>query len=1039
MIRFLFLFGLLFSHPAHSLMDIFNFKNENNYDKNKNEYFSTQSKDISNNKELTKSDHKNNLSSDMLGNDTVADLKNKILSADHLLKKAISEQKKTELKIFKTITFVQMARKIRIQGKGKKLSAEEQKYLNLAKQEALAILNQQGYALEKKKYLYYILGLIYMDLEDKEKSIQSFELSINNPKNEPYVTVISLYLGDLYFEEGSFDKAFEKYHQFYNQLNPKDKDYVQYKTAWIYIKKNDFRKALSEFFEILKKGEKEIYYKDAISSLAFLLPDEFDQEQIIGIVDDAKIAKEQKNEILYYTYFNLIKLPSKKRDKIFSRIVTQDMSQDKKIKIYIQECILLLDKKESKTEVEKIYFYLADIMSKKINTKHFIASNEFKLVQDIGEIIIEARLKDLNSKSNSFKVDSETLKKVIYQQLAIENRANKKEELNLLVFGIEYQSSNYLKVTEIFNKANSADIAKNRFSKKFLKSISDYNFNSILKLYEVSPKEWSEKYLLLLEEKSKDPQLSANEQQQYRNKKLEILVKQENWKSAYDLVKDSSLVLLKTDELEKVSYLAFKNNDCDKISNIKKISSQNQKVIQYLKECRLNMAERAKGDKTNFNIYEKNIISFILESPEDEKKYIAVNDYFNQLMQQNKADKIERVLLGSKINILHPKILPWIYETSFRYAAQANWSKSLGYTKKVLKNNDLVKLYQSEKSDEASSKLLITDILRLDLINSFAIEKNYLSTDFLQKNGYSSFWLSQDNVTRLLFKYFDQQIVLLNPKLFLDHNKKNDYQSSDRNDLLLASELLEIHWSRSQDQELYKLLKDLLPLDKRQVQDYPSYNYLNSLNLEMKDINIQTKFWDDTTVAKRVEKTRNSRDFIKKDLSQVSVGNALIILSLAKQAEQATAQIVLHSKLPGSLSNEQQVEYKSELKKIAEEFTSVSKEYEKLENNMYASKNHNLNTNSQIQKNAKNEKTAKESTSKVPNWPKGYANEEFIKNLISQKKWWDIIIVADLLSEKKWINKNIFCQIRHNSLLSLNPSKAMQDYVSKEKGVLKCN
>lgn len=1071
-VRLVYLIMILkFATPSPAAMDLFSYKKGTEFSKNKTEYFSKQDKITANTKDLTKSEHKNNLSSDSFGEETIEDLKKKILSADHLLKKQINIQKKIELKTFKTITYVQIARKIRIQEKGKKLSAEELRYLNLAKQEALGILNAENQTQEKRKYLYYLLGLIYMDLEDKTKSTQSFELSINNPKNEPYVTVISMYLGDLYFEEGRLDDAYEKYHQFYNQLKSKDKDYVQYKTAWIYIKKNEFKKALAKFFEIIKKGEKEVYYKDSISSVAFLFPDEFNQDQILGIVQDSEITASQKIEILYYTYFNLVKLPTKQRDKLFNYIINQEVSTEKKIKIYIQECILMLEKKEPSENIENLYFYLVKSLSAykpmTAQPNNLELTNELKLVQDIGEILIEGRLAKINKKSNDLKKDTDVLNKIIQNQLSIEDRVQKIEELNLLSFALLYENQNYEKINEQYlkyiNKSNANP--KVKYSKIFLNKVNDYYFNSIIKLYEKSPQTWHVQYFKLLEEKSKNTEIPEKERQKYKNKMLEILVQKQDWKAAYDLVKESSLILLSPEEHEKVSFLAFKNNDCDKITNIKKLSAPNQKINQYLKECRLNLAQAFKTGKSdpsiskdksaaaNFANYEKNIISFILESEEDDKKYIAVNDYFIQLKQQNKEEKIEKILLGNKINSSHPLMLAWLYDTAIKFSTQGNWTKSKEYTGKIIQSKSALSLYQNEKTDNSQNKTIISDIVRLDLINLFAIEKKYLSLHFLQNQGYNTIWLQQLNY---LSKYFEQQLILLNPKFVLDFFQNNQSKNTDKNtdkyvdknDLYLASELAQTDWGLRANLNLYNYLKDILPLENRLISDYSSYVYLTALNSEIKEADIQAKAWDDVSVAKRIEKTQNSRTLVKKDLSQISANNALQILSLAKKAEQLTAKMVLSSKIPDSLSAQQKSDYKNELSKIADEFILASKEYEALENKFNSSKIKDSNLtdkkNSKVAKIKNNRSNNQPSQSSFPkslviSWPKGYKNEEFIKKMISENKWWDIFLVSDLLFQKKWIDKNIYCELRHSTLLSANTSPTMQKYIKKEKEALKCN
>ena len=977
-------------------------------------------------KPLSKSDRKEQLSEDTAVNETIDDLKTKLFSADHLLKKQVSTNKKYELQILKIVTQVQIARKIRIQNHGKLLLKEESNFLNQARSGALELLNSTDFPADKRKYLYYLLGLIYMDLNEKTKSIQSFELSINGSKGQSFLVPVSLYLGDLYFEERKYNQALEKYQVFESQMGPVDKKYVEYKLAWISLNMGSYDKSIDQFIQIIQRGSEEAYYKDSISSVAFLLADTKEQEQCLDYVRKTKLSTKESLEIISLVYFNISKNAQKSHDKLLNYLLQQENDSSKKARIIMNELNLAFDKKNW-SQAESLYEELLKLVYDK-NRKLMVEfdKDESSILQ-FGEILIDNRLKKIdlkhtttNSLNSQDLKELEILKKWVARQYDLEKDNTKKGDLVLILLNLYLETKDYEKVHLLSVKAlkdqNSKTII---YSANTISKIQNYHFDAVSILYEGDQKKWKDIYVDLLVSKLKDrskvekgssPKNIDSVRNSLKSKLLSIYVQDEKWQDGINLLQETKLTDMTSEELEKISFLFFKLEDCDKIQDLKKLTQTKQgKIEDYLKECRLVIAKKYKSDPKKFDLYEKNIIAFIADSAEDEKKYIAVVDYLTELKNRKNDEKLERILLAKKIDAYHPKVIKFTYEASMKHMLNAQWEKSLQFSK-----NAAFKWQQNVKEP------ILYELLKMNLLATLAIKKKHFSKEELKG------FINLDVNSKLfepLIKYMDRLFLLLQPHSYLEWAEKNHYMSFEKDDLFLASKLARFDWSQKNNHELFDRLSELIPADAKPINIYKSFQFLQGLKWDQK--------WDDSKVVQQAELIRASRSLIKSDIPMMGIENKIQILKTAKNSENKMSDVVLQSVIPSNLSSQQVIDYKNGLQELANEFQAMAKDYEAL---IIAQQKKNIST-TEVTNESKIKKASP--VAKI-DWPKGYALETVVSGLIKSQRWWELYILTDLLQQQKQVNLNQYCQIRQSLLRSVNSHREMLDYIQKEKEVLKC-
>ncbi|MCB0369180.1 MAG: hypothetical protein KDD45_06910, partial [Bdellovibrionales bacterium] len=290
-----------------------------------------KNKDIRN----TPSTKKNPLKENMLIDDDPLKLERQVQALQLILKNESNRSKKINLYLRLSYLHVSLAKKYGLtRAVGQTVGQKEKKHLDEAKRIISFLLKNIKNNNKALSTLYNIQGLVSYELDNTAESVNNFLKSISlNPMNNQAV-VMSIFIGEYYFDKEKYNDAIKYYKMFYKRMNNSQKALSDYKVAWCFLNLKEMDKAQSQLVKIISEGLDKGTTEDSYKDLAFILTQNKDENVVIAKVNS--FLKDPKLKAKLYYYCLLFYLQASKdqpRDQLFKEVLLIQTDEYEQLKL----------------------------------------------------------------------------------------------------------------------------------------------------------------------------------------------------------------------------------------------------------------------------------------------------------------------------------------------------------------------------------------------------------------------------------------------------------------------------------------------------------------------------------------------------------------------------------------------------------------------------------------------------------------------------------------------------------------------------------
>jgi tetratricopeptide (TPR) repeat protein len=267
---------------------------------------------------------KETLSSSELINEDPSKLEKQIKAIQLILRNEKDRAKKINLYLRLSYLHVSIAKKYGVKRvKGEKVSVVEAKHLDEAEKILSFLLKNVENNKRMLSTLYNIRGLVTYELDQPEKTVDNFLKSIELNSKNSQAEVMSIFIGEYYFESEKYDEAIKYYQMFYPRMNKTQKALSDYKIAWSYLNKKEIDKAEHQFIKIIKEQLDRGIADDSFKDLAFILTQNKDEAVLINKVNGFLSDPALKGRLYYYCLlFFLQNSKGEPKDLVFKEVLT---------------------------------------------------------------------------------------------------------------------------------------------------------------------------------------------------------------------------------------------------------------------------------------------------------------------------------------------------------------------------------------------------------------------------------------------------------------------------------------------------------------------------------------------------------------------------------------------------------------------------------------------------------------------------------------------------------------------------------------------
>ncbi len=807
----------------------------------------------------------------------------------------LSREKKKEniisLEFNRIICIMQLARLTRIKSGGKKLVSEEEVYLKNALRGIELILNQKTISKDLRGQLLFYQGMNYLDLGLSEKSRTSFEAAVETSPSSKYVSSLSIYLADIYYDDGDLNKALRAYKRFYAQMTKDEKDLASYKVAWILLNQSKIDQSIQVFLSLIKNSESKSIVQDAVMSISVALSENYDEDKVIYILSKSQLKNDLRAKVLFGVYQNFLNQPLKSRLKIWKNLLVFEKDENEIVKILSIEIGFMDVDIRIIQEMSQIIFIQKYFNANSAKIRKFNPALLTTLGQDLEQLISKSLTKyQISKKENNYKmlrlsIDAYLKLDVFVRQievatLLLELLVERDEQADLLAFSKEIiKNPQY---APLRNRAKLIILLD--YEKKYLKD-PDSNSKTFFNLLKI--------YL---------SDLKSDQWETVAQKNYDYLIKSKLFVEAESAMVNLYKALPTKSHFLQLITIKFENKKCEDILAILEGKDNLEKtILEYKRECYLNLAQNNKKTDGSFDSYKKSILGFINLS-EGNKKNAAIADYLNSA-KNNPSDKTKlefQKLLDSEFILYRftPEVFPIYQEEVLRLVEVGDFTKAMKYLQGCDKNEICKKM----------------NVLNENLHSTSKIDNSSGNLDFST--------ISSENL-----KY----VSLLSPESFIKAFTGNKIKASYNPILVLISaRLSQLDWNNPELKNFYLSIED--QLSKSEKNYLYSKSWANFNKIKFPDSAGRNTLGDKEILA-LMQTVQKSREILLEDLTKYSFDNQMPILLKGKEIEIKMADTIKMSPIPNSLDESKVAEYEVGLKELAEEFVNQSKVYEKaLEN-----------------------------------------------------------------------------------------------------------
>ncbi|MBL7545482.1 MAG: hypothetical protein JNL11_16810 [Bdellovibrionaceae bacterium] len=907
---------------------------------------------------------KETLTSTELSNEDPSKLEKQIKAIQLILRNEKDRNKKINLYLRLSYLHVSIAKKYGVKRvKGEKISSVEAKHLDEAEKILSFLLKNVENNKRMLSTLYNIKGLVSYELDQPEKTVENFLKSIElNPKNSQ-AEVMSIFIGEYYFEIEKYDDAIKFYQMFYVRMNKTQKALSDYKVAWSYLNKKEIDKAELQFIKIIKEQHDRGIAEDSFKDLAFILTQNKDESVLISKVNGFLTHPGLKGRLYYYCLlFYLQNSKGEPKDLLFKEVL--GIQKDPLEVLKIMSLKVSFEKKDipSPSMVNAV-FSLDKRLSvvKKEVKEEFFKKEAFQLEEDSEFNIrthIDAYAGRLKTEDNIPKLQ---LGELAVRLIGIHMTWFPQSKRRVLLYHLWIDTCVDLKNSScLFNlETRFKNEKETSETREFLKKIQI----EILALYDEAYEKDKVKHQAAFVGRLKtfiqsfpnDP-LSLKSQKRlfgilYTEKKYaEALPIGEaifNEEKTVDNVQKILLIFFELQRYSDVqSHPVYSGFISAEITEIKREAS--------LKSAMLN------SNAGNFQNYENDIKAYLKTNPSEEKSAVVYSDYFKKLVELGQFAKLEQEWKGLAPTI---KTRPAFASIRSQFFDQSLNTGDLYHFPEFW-------VYGNDKN--ANYQILINRTIHNQKLTTGDLAE-------LEKQ-------EQDKRLYLLniVSYTDPEMVYsylyTRPKLSSEE-KRLAYSS-----LLLASKQLSPIFSADQIKPFKELVSDTLLEDK----EVPIEK--NFKNVIFPNSKMSAKTYE-SYVVNNVDNVKFLRNKVLKAVTSATAKQKVRLLEKMAETEAKMADSIRNSPPPAGLSSAQLAEYQNGLGEMAKEYDNQSGNFKKAK----------VEIETKLSKDAEEEKSRLLPLKTAEGWTVNH-NENFKKlkdiyEKLSVKA--SIIYLDNLLSSKK--------------------------------------
>lgn len=938
--------------------------------------------------------NKEKLKVDMLVEEDPSKLEKQVKALQLILKNEKDRNKKINLYLRLSYLHVSIAKKYGIERvSGEKINSQEKKHLD----EAIKVINFLLKNIENNKRslstLYNIKGLVSFELDDLKETIANFIKSIElNPKNTQ-AEVMSIFIGEYYFDEEKYDDAIKYYQLFYNRMSKTQKALSDYKVAWSYLNKKDSEKAEMQFIKVivedLDKGTTEDAYKD----LAFILTQNNEESQLINKVNSFTKSTVVKGHLYYYCLlFYLQNSKDKSRDGLFKEVLSIEKDPYKQLKILVLK--VSFEKKDIPT---KGMVVALDNVAKKLKILDIESRSKFfkfdaNQLEDDSEFNIRVhidaytgRLKAEESVSK-LELGNEAIKH-IQRHIEWFPLSKKKNILyNLWIDTcVDLKNSTCLFELESLFKTGVKNIPSIEYLKKVqieLLALYDAAFEKD----KIKHQQAFVKRLKSFAEQFPSDPISLKSQKRL----FGIYIDSKNYAEALPYAENIFKVERNAESVQKILICLYEMQRYEMVLNDPVYNQFSSIEITDIKREASLKSAMINANKGNFEKYENDIQAYLKTKPIEEKAMVVYVDYFKKLIE---------------LNLFQKFINEWKKLTPQMQSRKSFTTIKSLYFDKVLSEGDFVPsslfwMYGEDK--DLNAKIVI---------NKIAFNTQLTSTDLVFFNNLNE---EKKNYLLALMNYSNpmEALSILKLNKNLSEEQKKIYLVS----LLLKSGTINVKFEQNEISAIRKIVPE------KYLKDTELKIEENIKNVIFPNAKMKPKTYE-SYVVNNVDNIKFLRARVLKALKTATHVQKMRIFDKMSKVELGMAQSIKDSPPPQGLNDAQLVEYKSGLVEMA-------KEYEKQGQEFAAAK---LEIENILKKQSEDDLAAVLPEVSLEDWNVSHGEtREKLNKIISKTSVKAAMMYLDNLLYSKKMELEEYYNYKTWVILKMNPSEALRKYYFEE-------
>lgn len=745
---------------------------------------------------------KETLSSSELSNEDPSKLEKQIKAIQLILRNEKDRVKKINLYLRLSYLHVSIAKKYGVKRvKGEKVSAVEAKHLDEAEKILSFLLKNVENNKRMLSTLYNIKGLVAYELDQPEKTVDNFLKSIELNSKNSQAEVMSIFIGEYYFEVEKYDDAIKFYQMFYPRMNKTQKALSDYKIAWSYLNKKEIDKAEHQFIKIIKEQLDRGIAEDSFKDLAFILTQNKDEAVLINKVNGFLSNPGLKGRLYYYCLlFFLQNSKGEPKEMVFKEVLTIQKDPLEVLKIMslkvsfekrdipspnMVNAILNLDKRLSLAKKEiKAQFFKNDAFQleddSEFNIRTHIDAYAGRLKTDentpkpqLGELAVKL----IGIHMNWFPMSK---KRVLLYHLWIDTCVDLKNSPCL--FNLE---------TRFKNEKDSSE------SREFLKKIQI----EILALYDEAYEKDKVKHKPAFIGRLKTfIQAFPNDPLALRSEKrlFGILFTEKNYVEALPVGEAIFKNEKTTENAQKILLIFFELQRYADVQNHPVYSAYTSPEITEVKREASLKSAMLNSNAGNFQNYENDIKAYLKTSPSEEKAAVVYVDYFKKIIELGQFDKLDQewkslsttIKARPAFNSIRSQFFDHSLNTGNLYLLPAFWmygaDKTMNYQvllNRTIHNQKLTgaDFAELEKQDQDKRLYLYSIVAYTDpeAIHGHLIAKPKMTTEE-KRLAYTTMLLTYKQMTPMLkpeqvkmFKEFVSELSQEDKEVGIEKNIKN--------------------------------------------------------------------------------------------------------------------------------------------------------------------------------------------------------------------------------------------------------------------------